>query len=530
MQKSPNFLLFITDQHRADHLGAYGNSVVSTPNIDSLTEGGWLAERCYTASPVCMPNRASLLTGRWPSAHGARCNGIPLSLRARTFVEQLREAGYRTALVGKGHLQNMTGKPRQWPRQDDALETEAWQPDAGRYDQEWAPAWKASESHEMELPYYGFDDVDMVIDHGDQPGGHYERWLRRSHPAAAASAGQLHALPTPDYELAHIGQAWRTRLPEDLHPTAYIGEQTMQRLRSYANTKQPFFLQCSFADPHHPFTPPGRYWDMYDPAEMSLPQSFRGSAAAAPKALRWMHEQRAAGRAVGNTPIMFACTERQAREAIALNYGLITYIDSVVGSILRYLESSGLAQDTVVIFTSDHGDHMGDHQLLWKGPLHYQGITRVPFIWAEPKRRPGPAVRSQELLSTVDIAPTILDRAGVAPFNGIQGISALPLIRASEGAPRAPREAVLIEEEAQRQLFVTRQRMRVKTLVTRNHRLTIYDGEPLGELYDLAKDPDEMRDLWDDPDHQKVKGQILELMLREEFTLSEQSPYPSALA
>ena len=109
--KSPNFLFFIADQLRCDHLGCYGNTVVRTPNIDALAKSGWSSDAFYVASPICMPNRATLMTGRMPSVHGVRHNGIPLSLQASTFVDRLRLAGYRTSLIGKSHLQNMAGNP-----------------------------------------------------------------------------------------------------------------------------------------------------------------------------------------------------------------------------------------------------------------------------------------------------------------------------------------------------------------------------------------------------------------------------------
>src|SRR5690606_858357 len=113
---APNFLLFITDQHRADHLGCYGNPEVRTPSLDALASRGWRTERFYVATPICMPNRASLMTGRMPSVHGARHNGVPLPLESTTFVDVLRQAGWRTALVGKAHLQNITDDPAPYPR------------------------------------------------------------------------------------------------------------------------------------------------------------------------------------------------------------------------------------------------------------------------------------------------------------------------------------------------------------------------------------------------------------------------------
>src|SRR5215469_16588634 len=113
--KRPNFLFFIADQLRWDHLGCYGNPIVKTPHVDRLAAESFVSDAFYVASPICMPNRATLMTGRMPSVHGVRHNGIPLSLDATTFVELLRQDGYRTGLIGKSHLQNMTGNPPTWP-------------------------------------------------------------------------------------------------------------------------------------------------------------------------------------------------------------------------------------------------------------------------------------------------------------------------------------------------------------------------------------------------------------------------------
>ena len=129
----PNFLFFIADQLRWDHLGCYGNEIVKTPSIDALAARGFASDAFHVASPICMPNRATLMTGRMPSVHGVRHNGIPLSLQATTFVERLRQDGYRTALIGKSHLQNMAGTPPQWPLDPkDRLPIEARAADGGR--------------------------------------------------------------------------------------------------------------------------------------------------------------------------------------------------------------------------------------------------------------------------------------------------------------------------------------------------------------------------------------------------------------
>lgn len=525
--KPPNFVLFITDQQRADHLGCYGNPVVRTPHLDALAARGWRAERCHVASPICMPNRASLLTGRLPSVHGARHNGIPLPLSETTFVERLREAGYRTALVGKGHLQNITGAPAVWPRPTDPrTQGEARRAEPGRFDQESEPLWRADPSFEMDLPYYGYDRVDLAINHGDTAGGHYRRWLEREHPAVAALTGPDQALPTPDYELARCRQAWRSRVPEELSTTSWVADRSCDFIADAARAGQPFFVQCSFPDPHHPFTPPGRFWDMFRPDDMALPPSYHLPKSGQVPHRDWLLAERDAGRALKHTPAPFAATEREVREALALTYGSIAHLDDRVGRVLQQIEALGLADDTVVLFTSDHGDFYGDHQLLWKGPLHYQGVIRVPLIWADPQA--GATGSSPELCSTLDIAPTILARAGLVPHNGIQGRSLLNNI----AQPDQPlgRPGILIEEEGQRVMFGFGGRVRMRSWQTVRHRLSVYEGVDWGELYDLQQDPDECHNLWDDPAAWVLRDDLLQQMVRAMIGYADSSPHPTAIA
>lgn len=521
-QDRPNFLLIITDQHRADHIGAYGNRVVRTPHLDGMAARGWLADRFYVASPACMPNRSSLMTGRLPSVHGARHNGISLSLGETTFVELLREAGWRTQLVGKSHLQNMCGLPPAWPPAGQRLAREARREAPGDYWQEWGPAWRDDPQHAMDLPFYGFEDVALAVDHGDQVQGDYWRWLQSEHPEVAAVAGPKHAIPAPEWKLTQIGQAWRTRVPEECSTTRWITDEAIARLRDNARAGQPFFMQASFPDPHHPFTPPGRFWGMYSPDEVDLPASFH-STIEPPPHVAWLRDQLHAGKALRHTPAAFACDEREAREAIALNYGSITHIDESIGRLLSELQALGLAENTVVIFTSDHGDYLGDHQLLLKGPIHYQSLIRTPFIWTDPAGPQGQ--RSDALCSTIDIAPSILARAGVPGFNGIQG-KAIPCL---PGAPPA-REAVLLEEEVQRLLFGFDSPTRVRSLVTARWRLSVYANAKWGELYDLASDPHELHNLWDDAAHSGVRCELMTELVREMTRHGDTSPYPTALA
>ena len=522
----PNFILFITDQQRADHVGAYGNPVVRTPNLDALAQRSWLAERCYVASPICMPNRASLMTGRMPSVHRARHNGIPLPFSEVTFVERLRDSGYRTALVGKAHLQNISGRGPMWPRPTDPKTIgEAHKPLPGRFDQEWEPSWNADPNFDMDLPFYGFEDVRLVINHGDTAGGHYRRWLEREHPEVAAITGPEHAIPTPEYELSRCRQAWRTRVPEALSTTSYVGDRSCEFLEHFAGEDAPFFIQCSFPDPHHPFTPPGRFWDMFAPEDMQLPPSFHRPVTGPVPHRDWLHAERDAGKALKNTPAMFAATEREVREALALNYGSINHLDEMVGKVIAKLAELGLADNTVILFTSDHGDYFGDHQLLWKGPLHYQGAIRVPFMWSDPMAPV--ARRSAQLCSTLDIAPSILARAGCVPHNGMQGLSLLDAIQTEA---RLPRDALLIEEEGQRIMFGFDTRTCMRTLQTARYRLSIYEGADWGELYDLQSDPDECRNLWDESASSELRSTLLHQLTKAMIRYTDPSPHPTALA
>ena len=533
MARRPNFLFFITDQHRVDYLGCYGHPVLKTPNIDSIAARGTRFTRFYVATPVCMPNRATLMTGRMPSLHGVRSNGSPLPLQSNTFVDALRAAGYATALVGKSHLQNFSDglailkRPPARPG-DQVLDgefAEARKPAAseGRYDQEHPKRWEAGRDFEMRLPFYGFEHVDLCTAHGDLVGGHYYVWLKSQRSDADALRDRNNQLPH-DYVCP---QAFRTPIPEQLYPTAYIAGKTCDWLDRYAagDRNRPFFLMASFPDPHHPFTPPGRYWSMYRPQDMALPPSFHHGNRPLARPVAWALAQRQSGKAIVTEQAAFAVDEREAREAMALSCGMIAMIDDAVGAVLARLAARGLADDTVVIFTTDHGDFLGDHRLLLKGPAHYEGITHVPFIWAEPgARSPG---TTDMLGGTLDIAATVLDRARIQPYNGIQGESLLPAIG---GKATTTRDSMVIEDDQQRAILGYQAPSRMRTLVTARWRMTIAHGDPWGELYDLANDPHEMDNLFEDPDHCGVRAELMEKLAYREMELTDRSPLPMGRA
>jgi arylsulfatase A-like enzyme len=527
-QSRPNFLLFITDQHRADFLGCYGHPLLRTPNIDSIAARGTAFDRFYVASPVCMPNRSSLMTGRMPSLHGVRSNGIPLSMNAVTYVDLLRDAGYRTALVGKSHLQNFTawppivkrGAPRDSYHEPSAGLAQAVRNDLHdpRYEQETPEYWK-TDGARVRTPFYGFDHVTLVRAHGDEPGGDYDRWLAARDPNAKRLLGPDNSLPH-DYICP---QAYRTAIPEELYATAFLGERACAYLED-ADRNAPFFLMVSFPDPHHPFNPPGRYWDMYKPSDFPVPEAFLRNDWQPPALVRAIIEEREAGKANLAGMNTIGVSAREAQEARALTCGMIACVDDAIGGVLRALERSGRAKDTVVIFTSDHGDHLGDHRLMLKGAEQYQSIVRVPFIWSDPQSS-GHAARAAALSSTIDISATVLECARIEPYSGIQGRSLLPALRGA-----AVRDAAFIQYDHQHASPGTDVTPRVHTLIDDRYRLSVFHGTGWGELYDLVDDPGEFDNLWDEPAHAATRARMVERLLHTEIEHVDRVPLPTRRA
>ncbi|MEO1114786.1 MAG: sulfatase-like hydrolase/transferase [Pseudomonadota bacterium] len=504
----------MTDQHRADFLGCSGHPVLKTPNIDAIAAGGTVWDRFYVASPVCMPNRASFMTCRMPSSHGVRANGIPLDKRNVTFVELLRAAGYKTALVGKSHLQTFSGKPPML----DAPHTRAGfhratgaLSQAVRHDLETYLVEDPNRtSHDVPLPFYGFDHVELVTRHGDGCGGNYREWLLERAPDADRLLGAQNQLPHGYV----CPQAVRTALPEELYSTSYIAERAAAWLAENEDDDQPFFLMVSFPDPHHPFNPPGRYWDMYDPADMPLPSIFEAKDWDPPAHVACVLEDREAGRANPGSYAVLGAYAQEVREARALTCGMISMIDDAVGKV----RSQAKATDAVTVFTTDHGDHLGDHKMLFKGPAAYEELTRVPFIWSDPDSS-GPK-RTEEIGQTHDIGMTILERARIEPAIGMQGRSLL-----SGG-----REAAFIQYDHQKTNRGLGRPPRIHTLRTVDWRLSVLDGIAWGELYHLREDPGELFNLWDSSAHAGQRAELMEMLARAEIAHVDQAPLPTAQA
>ena len=482
---APNVLFIITDQQRADHVGFMGNPVVRTPNLDALAEQGTVFENAWVANPVCMPNRCSLLTGRMPSAHGVIFNDRTLDWGANTIARQFAAAGYHTALIGKSHLQHGMSKNAVVPYRGSA---------AIRCD--YPEGWDQIEDFERYLEgspvdpedFYGFKQIELSIDHGARASGHHLRWALEK----GARYEDLVVEYADDAPGQHRSENWwqvyQPPYAEEYHSTRFVTDRTVETIRAAADSERPFFTWCSFPDPHHPLTPPGDWFFRHKPADMLLPESRHDALADAPEHLRVFSQVHPRDQRNWVAPCGYG-DDALLAEAIAATYGMVEMIDHGVGSILSALDESGLADNTLVVFTSDHGDMMGDHGLFLKGFMHYRGTLQVPLV----VRGPGVQTsRTRALASSLDLAPTLLDLAGLKPFDGMQGLSLSGVLQDSVASSRAN---TLIEDDVSEVTAkLTPIPWKTRTLVTERYRYT-RNAKGEEQLFDLQEDPDEMHDL-----------------------------------
>ena len=505
MSEKLNVLFIITDQHRADHLGCAGNKILKTPNIDSLAKKGVSFTRAYCADPMCMPNRATIFTGKYPNVHGVRCNGINLNPESLTLAEVLRKSGYVTSSIGKIHFQHYSPP---FKRKAKSLEC--------------ITDWMNDKKREKLLkiftkPYYGFEHVKLTVGHGDIVTGHYYNWLKENAPKY---------LPYLNQRL----EKWQlmkelyldTELYEEVFPTSYITQMVTNFLENYSSGgfgDRPFFLHCSFPDPHHPATPPGIYKKMYNPDDVQLPENFHDEENLTnhPFMSQHLREESQTG------DIGSLISEDEVRKFIAHTYGAISMIDDGIGQILSSLEKLGLSKNTIVLFTSDHGELMGDHGLATKGPFPFQGILRVPLIWKVPEMARNAI--SYSLVSSVDIPTTIMKLLEIehrAFIKDLQGCDLSPVLK---NPNLEIRDCCLVEEDEEGGFL----RARLRHLITKNYKLSIYEGlEDHGDLFDLKKDPNETNNLWYNPDFKDIRNNLMNKMFHE--FLKVQSRYPKKQA
>lgn len=484
-----NFLLITSDQQRWDTVGRV-NPAIRTPNLDRLAERGVLFERGYTCNPVCTPARVSMLTGEYPSRHGCYEIGTNLPEDYPTVAQRFTDTGYFTGLLGKAHFQSCTAQGS-----FEAL------PRTGDY--EFFRSWTG--------PYYGFEHPRLLIGHTSQCAPmHYGAWLEDQH-VEISRFFRIH-----DYDA--YGK-WE--LPERFHGSTWVADETISAIDLAREQNKPFFLWSSFQDPHNPYVVPEPWDQMYDPADMPIghysegefddkPPFYRSLAEGhhlnAEPALRvesWGVDDWGPGD-LSFTPDM---PEDELRKLTAVYYGMVSLMDHHIGRILTALEERGLLDRTVVVFTSDHGDYLGHHGLFRKSVPAYEDIQRVPFIVAHPECR-SPGTHSTALQSVVDIPVTFEKLAGIPPQVGSQGMDQGP---SWLDAAERVRDWAMIEFRPLKSDFAQH------TLVTDRYKLVYYKDREYGELYDLQNDPDQMDNLYDQPDCRDLRRMLTEKMLAAEI-------------
>jgi len=454
----PNILWICTDQQRFDTLGCYGNRFVQTPHLDRLAGEGVRFEHVYAQNPVCSPSRAAFLTGRYPRTNRCRQNGQMIPADEVLVPRLLRDAGYVCGLSGKLHLAPCYPDVCKGtePRIDDGYDAFYWSHDVG-------DGW---------------------------PTNQYRQWLRER--------GVERSCPPSPHS-----QYVRTGPPEAFGQTVWCVDRAISFLRNVAGRDRPWLFSVNCFDPHHPFDPPAealeRYADALD--ELPPPNYVPGELADKPVWQQIDHEKAYGGVGGFSYDEMSEADHRWVRAAY---WAMVDVVDRQVGRLLGALDETGQRDETIVIFTSDHGEMLGDHGIYLKGPYFYEPAVGVPLIVAGPGIAPGCV--STALVELFDLAPTLLDACGLDRPAGMQARSFWPLLT---GAAALDEHRQDVYSEFYGSNFHYDPPAYTTMLRTRTHKLTVAHGQSGGELYDLRADPTETRNLWSDPASTALRADLL---------------------
>ncbi len=402
-----HIVIFHTDQQRYDSLHCNGNKYAKTPNLDLLASEGSRFTRHIAANPVCMPSRASLFTGQYVPGHGVSSNGIPLWNRDNgvkdkndyiserlfgiavpkkvpTLAEMLLEQGYKTASFGKLHFEPHLA--------DDNY---------GFY--ETYAKWEKEDTELIDKPYYGFTTYKLILGHGEAPcsydHGHYGRYMHREHPEIIEKLKMA----------KNQGGVYASVIPSELHNTTWIAEQACDYLDSNVVEEQPIFMFLGFPDPHAAITPPSDI--VADFEDLPLPEFAQLEQIKGAKAVECFKDYKSRC----NT------TREKAEKAYRYTQASVYLIDKAVGRVVDKLKSLGIYDDTTIIFTSDHGDFMGDFNMMGKADVAYKNLIHLPFILKPPKGLELPTVVDVPM-SNADVVPTLLALNDITIPDCVQGV------------------------------------------------------------------------------------------------------------
>ena len=468
-KKKPNIVFIFTDQQRADTMGYADDPVAITPHTDRLASEGVVFRRCCTNSPVCMPARASLITGKQVHQHGVWGFANPDLRHGPSHVRNVRDAGYRTAVVGKTHL---------WPHGKGHTRDHV----------DGLREWGYVDSVEATGPVETASTGSCYTDHLQEKG------LLDTH------LEYLRAHLTGKH--LHVAMPWElppTNLPTEDHLDMFIAIQAEKWLDAYDH-ESPFYLQVCFGGPHDPWDSPAEYRRLYDADAMSLSITDAPTGPVSPQVEMLLN---------GAPQKLDHMSEAENRVMKSYYYAKVTLIDDCVGRVVAALENRGWMDDTWIVFSSDHGEMLGDHGLMAK-KVFYDGAVNVPCIFRPPGGWAGwksawAGWKSNALTDHLDIAATLLDVAGAEALEETYGSSLLPLIEAGKDGTGAHthKGAVLSELGVPPHAFSMVRTDRFKMSVRATTR------EPL-ELYDMVEDPRELHNRVDDPATRAVREELVE--------------------
>jgi uncharacterized sulfatase len=447
-----------------------GHPIIKTPNLDRLAARGACFENLYVQGTVCMPSRASIMTGRYPCNHGVVDNGYDLPKSEQTIAHLLRDAGYHTMAVGRTHL--ISTQPR---------------PDYSKTD------------------FFGFSQCShaQVYCGGTDPGNDYLTWIQEEHPEfydeiAFANKGERQRKDM-------LGGS-NTTIDDSLSMNSWVVKRSLEFLHEHQTQRpaQPFLLWAGTWDPHGPYRTPPPWDTLYDPDDIPAPLRDKAELDAYPPPIRKL----AVTEFNKNPEISL---ETALKNTTAMFYGMISHIDDQVGRLVKGLEEMGILDDTIILFTSDHGDMMGDHWFMAKRLFFYDGALKVPGLMAGPGIKPGS--RYDGFVENVDIAPTLLDLAGVDCPPAIQGKSWKPML---EGVGKCVHDDVFTEFQYHEGFGDTADPStdeNVASLYDGRYRIVYFQGRSYGQLFDSEKDPHHVINYWEEPDYADIKQMMIEKLL-----------------
>ena len=455
MDEFPNIVLITGDHLRWDHVAANGNDAIVTPHMDRLAREGVTFRAHFTVGVACAPNRASLMTGRYPHAHGVISNGVTMPQDEVTLTHVLREAGYYTGQMGKLHF---------LPHKD--------------------------RDHREPHPPYGFHQMRI----SDEPGPYddaYGRWLWAQGEDVREKARVTMPGDRPRFEhYVFEGDDSTTHASWVATETLTFMEDTLKR-----HPDRPFFVHAGFYAPHPPLNPPASALALYEGRELPPRRYSPDEVSLLPPVLARSMT------ALVETPEDTWDSYRR------YFYAMVSHLDENIGRIVDAVEQAGIADRTVFVITSDHGDYLGDHNLTSKSARPYDGALRIPLIFHGPGV---PAnVTSDELVEIVDVMPTLLEMLGLDLPKGNQGMSLLPVMQGKSG-----RELIYMQGMSNRMIRTKSAKYWIDA-----------NGEEV--LFDYSTDPHELRNLAPSAAHASLLNELRVRLIRK--AIEARDPLPERI-